>query len=185
MNIKLNNNKPLIKCGFMVLLLNAGIASAADSNNDVNLEDINIGGKRENYDSEFIGRDKIAQFRGLSNGDAFSGVGSVQVNSVRNEAGALDVGIRGVQGEGRVPIIIDGSLQSTHTFRGYQGESDRTYIDMDLISQIQVDKGATAGKYSTGAIGGVVQMKTLGVDDILLPGEDFGLLFKGQVGFVE
>lgn len=181
MNIKLNNNKPLIKCGFMVLLLNAGIASAADSNNDVNLGDINIGGKRENYDSEFIGRDKIAQFRGLSNGDAFSGVGSVQVNSVRNEAGALDVGIRGVQGEGRVPIIIDGSLQSTHTFRGYQGESDRTYIDMDLISQIQVDKGATAGKYSTGAIGGVVQMKTLGVDDILLPGEDFGLLFKGQV----
>ena len=169
-----------MKCGFMLLLLNAGIATAADSNNDVNLGDINVGGKRENYDSEFIGRDKIERFRGLSNGDAFSGVGSVQVNSVRNEAGALDVGIRGVQGEGRVPIIIDGSLQSTHTFRGYQGESDRTYIDMDLISQIQVDKGATNGKYSAGAIGGLIQMKTLGVDDILLPGENFGLLFKGR-----
>lgn len=179
MKIKLNKNNPLIQCGFVALFLNAAGASAAEISGDVNLGDINVSDRRENDDSDIIGRQQLARFRGLGNGDALSGIGGVQVNSVRNEAGALDVGIRGVQGEGRVPIIIDGSLQSTHTFRGYQGESDRTYIDMDLISQVQVDKGATNGKYSTGAIGGVVQMKTLGVDDILLPGENAGVLFKG------
>ncbi|MGP2836346.1 TonB-dependent receptor domain-containing protein, partial [Serratia nevei] len=173
------SKKRLIGCALMALPLHS---YAADNKavNEVNLGDIDVIDKRDKFDNEYLDRQKIARFRGTTNGDAFSGISGVQVNSLRNEAGALDIGIRGVQGEGRVPIVIDGSLQSSHTFRGYQGESDRTYIDMDLISTVQVDKGATAGKYSTGAIGGLVQMKTLGVKDILLPGENFGLLFKGS-----
>lgn len=177
-NLKINN--PLILCGFLAISFNTSTVRAEDNRGEMTLGDIDITGRRESSDSEFIGREQIDRFRGTGNGDALSGIRGLQVNSLRNEAGAIDVGVRGFQGEGRVPVIIDGSLQSTHTFRGYQGESDRTYIDMDLISQVQVDRGATPGKYSTGAVGGLVQMKTLGVDDILLPGENFGLLFKGS-----
>ncbi|MCH4246488.1 MAG: TonB-dependent receptor [Acinetobacter populi] len=126
-------------------------------------------------------REELQQFRGTANGDAFAGIASVQLNSLRNEAGAIDVGIRGLQGEGRVPVIIDGSLQATHTHRGYQGESDRTYIDMDLISQLSVEKGASNNRYATGAIGGTVQMKTLSVNDILLEHKNVGVLLKGTL----
>ncbi|UGA39707.1 TonB-dependent receptor plug domain-containing protein [Chromobacterium haemolyticum] len=105
----------------------------------------------------------------------------MQVNNIRNEAGAIDLGIRGLQGEGRVPVLIDGSLQSTHTARGYQGTSDRTYIDSDLISKVSVEEGASNGAFSSGAIGGLVQMRTLGVEDVLRPGKDFGVLLKGSL----
>lgn len=179
MKIGTINKQTLIGCALMALPL---YGSAAENKNvaEVALGDIDVTDKRDKFESEFLDRQQIARFRGTANGDAFSGISGVQVNSLRNEAGAIDIGIRGVQGEGRVPIVIDGSLQSSHTFRGYQGESDRTYIDMDLISTVQIDKGASAGKYATGAIGGVVQMKTLSAEDILLPGENVGLLFKGS-----
>lgn len=123
----------------------------------------------------------IQRFRGTGNGDVFSGIAGAQVNSVRNEAGAIDVGIRGIQGEGRVPIVIDGTIQSTHTFRGYQGESDRSYIDMDFISQVSIDRGATIGNGTTGGIGGSIQMKTLTVADVLRPEKNFGVLLKGNL----
>ncbi|MDR0218668.1 MAG: TonB-dependent receptor [Enterobacteriaceae bacterium] len=161
-----------------------GYATGADSDNnetEVTLGDIDVTNKRDKFDGEVLDRQKITRFRGTANGDVFSGIKGVQVNNLRNEAGAIDIGIRGLQGEGRVPIIIDGTLQSSHTFRGYSGESDRTYIDMDLISTVKIDTGASAGKYSTGAIGGLVQMNTLVPDDILLPGENVGLMFKGSV----
>lgn len=127
-----------------------------------------------------LNREQISRFRGTGNGDVFSDMAGVQSNSLRNEAGAIDIGIRGMQGEGRVPIVIDGSLQSSHTFRGYQGESDRTYIDMDLISQIEVEKGASRAKFSVGGIGGIVKMRTLNTDDILLPDRQSGVMLKGS-----
>ncbi len=149
-----------------------------------NIEDVIVIGSRQVNPSPgrvYLDKEQLERYRGTGNGDVFQGISGVQVNSLRNEAGALDIGIRGVQGEGRVPVYIDGSLQSTHTFRGYQGESDRTYVDMDLISSVVTDKGASASKYGTGAIGGLVQMKTLGVDDILLPGQSYGVLLKGSL----
>lgn len=179
MKIASINKQMLIGCALMALPF---YGYAVENNNaaEVALGDIDVTDKRDKFDSEFLDRRQIARFRGTANGDAFSGISGVQVNSLRNEAGAIDVGIRGIQGEGRVPVFIDGSLQSSHTFRGYQGESDRSYIDLDLISTLQINKGASVGKYATGAIGGVVQMKTLSTDDILLPGENVGLLFKGS-----
>lgn len=128
-----------------------------------------------------LNKEQLNRFRGTGNGEIFQGVSGLQVNSIRNEAGALDIGIRGIQGEGRVPVYIDGSLQSTHTFRGYQGESDRTYIDMDLISSVSSEKGASIGKYGTGAVGGLVQMRTLSADDIVQPGKNYGFLVKGSI----
>ena len=127
-----------------------------------------------------ITREEMDRTSGLSNSDIFSTFSGIEANNIRNEAGALDVGIRGVQGEGRVPIFIDGSLQSTHTNRGYMGTSDRTYIDSDLISTVNVEKGpaAKASSFSAGAIGGTVSMSTLNPADILKEGQNLGALVK-------
>ena len=125
-------------------------------------------------------REQIARTKGLSNSDIFSSFAGIEANNLRNEAGALDIGIRGVQGQGRVPIFIDGSLQSTHTNRGYMGTSDRTYIDSNLISKVNIEKGASAkaSPFSSGAIGGMVSIRTLDTQDILKSGEQLGALVK-------
>lgn len=130
--------------------------------------------------ARIVTRKEIDRSKGSSNSDIFSTITGVQANNIRNEAGALDIGIRGLQGEGRVPIFIDGSLQSTHTNRGYQGISDRTYIDTDLISTAALEKGAsaTATPFGTGAIGGMVNISTLSAEDILKKEEGFGALVK-------
>lgn len=125
-------------------------------------------------------RSEMDRSRGNSNSDLFSTYTGIDANNLRNEAGALDIGIRGVQGEGRVPIFIDGSLQSTHTNRGYMGTSDRTYIDADLISTVSVEKGATVkgSAFSAGAIGGNVEIRTLNASDILKADQNIGALIK-------
>ncbi|MEM5549169.1 TonB-dependent receptor [Pseudoalteromonas neustonica] len=142
---------------------------------DQNIEVIVINGDKINLNRHELDRNK-----GSSNSDIFSTFTGIDANNLRNEAGALDIGIRGVQGEGRVPIFIDGSLQSTHTNRGYMGTSDRTYIDSDLISTVAVEKGSAikGAAFSAGAIGGTVNITTLNTSDILKPNADAGALIK-------
>ncbi|WP_243888543.1 TonB-dependent receptor domain-containing protein [Shewanella algae] len=145
-----------------------------DKHRDKDIEVIVVNGKRQQKLTE------IQYSKGISNADIFSTNTSVDANNLRNEAGALDIGIRGLQGEGRVQVFIDGSLQSTHTNRGYMGTSDRTYIDSDLISQLDLEKGPSSrgSAFGSGAIGGTVQIRTLSAADILTDGQTFGALLK-------
>lgn len=127
-----------------------------------------------------LGREALNMARSIGNAEIFSSQSNIQLNNIRNEGGAMDVGIRNLQGEGRVPIVIDGSLQSTHTNRGYMGASDRTYIDSDLISSARVKIGASNTPFSAGAIGGLVQVQTLEPSDVILEGQRSGVLIKGS-----
>ena len=137
--------------------------------------------RQQAFAETVISKQELRISRGTGNADIFSGQPQVQVNNIRNEAGALDVGIRNMQGEGRVPVIIDGALQSTHTGRGYMGTADRTYIDSDLISSARVNVGASQGAFSSGAVAGLVKIQTLEASDILKEGEKAGLLIKGSM----
>ncbi|MEM5552873.1 TonB-dependent receptor [Pseudoalteromonas neustonica] len=120
----------------------------------------------------------IEQFRGTSAGDMLKGIPGVEVGEARN-GGAIDVNIRGVQGQNRVPVVVDGSIQSTTVYRGYAGIADRSYIDPDLISTVSIDKGPTNSAQGMGAVGGVVVMETLKSDDILRNGQQHGVRIKG------
>ena len=171
------------------IIIKAAVSTQASSNHKRHTSFVPDGANNSQQDIEVIEvkgdrllmhREQIARTKGLSNSDIFSSFAGVEANNLRNEAGALDIGIRGVQGEGRVPIFIDGSLQSTHTNRGYMGTSDRTYIDSNLISQVNIEKGASAkaSPFSSGAIGGMVSIRTLDTQDILKSGEQLGALVK-------
>lgn len=128
--------------------------------------------------STYLGKDRVERFRGTRNTDIFNDITGVQMNNPANEAGALDLGIRGMQGNGRVPVVIDDTVQSTLTERGYQGSSDRTYIDMDLIRSVRVDKGPTIGSDTVGATGGRVEMRTINANDVIPQGDSFGINFN-------
>ncbi|MDW5418348.1 TonB-dependent receptor [Iodobacter sp. CM08] len=123
--------------------------------------------------SAHISRENIDRFRGTSAADIFKGTPGVVVGEARN-SGAVDVNIRGMQGQGRVPVLIDGSLQASTVYRGYAGIADRSYIDPEMISEINIAKGPNMGAEGAGAIGGLVSMQTLRPEDILKPGERSG-----------
>lgn len=130
--------------------------------------------------SAYIDHDTIERFRGTSTADIVKGVAGVTAGDPR-VANALDVNIRGVQGQSRVPVIIDGGQSTMDTYRGYAGQSQRTYLDPDLISNVTVNKGPSLQANASGGIGGVVVMETLNADDVLTEGHDLGLRIRTGV----
>ncbi|WP_198151147.1 TonB-dependent receptor [Hyphomicrobium sulfonivorans] len=128
--------------------------------------------------STYISSEKIDRFRGTSVGDMLSGTPGV-LNADNRNGAALDVNIRGMQGQNRVPISVDGAVQETTVYRGYSGIAGRSYVDPDFIGSVMVEKGPSSAADGSGVIGGIVRMNTIGVDDILLPGKNSGIRFKG------
>ena len=127
--------------------------------------------------SVYISSEDMQRFGVISVGDVLKGQPGVQVGDSRN-GGGLDVNIRGIQGQSRVAVTVDGSQQALDVYRGYAGTQQRSYIDPDLISDITIDKGPSL---TSSAIGGTVKMRTIGVDDILRDGHTVGLRLKGDV----
>ncbi|NYT79635.1 TonB-dependent receptor [Alcaligenaceae bacterium] len=128
--------------------------------------------------SAYLSSEDIERFRGTSVGDFLSGIPGVMNADSRN-SGAVDVNIRGMQGQGRVPVLVDGATQETAIWQGYNGATPRTYIDPDFIGSISIEKGISSAPDATGATGGVVRASIIGVDDILLPGKTYGIRLKG------
>lgn len=124
--------------------------------------------------SVHISQERIEQNRGTSPGDFLAGTPGV-LNGDNRNSGALDVNIRGMQGMGRVPVVIDGSLQQTTVYRGYSGVAGRTYIDPDLIGSVTIEKGPSAAADGVGSTGGVVRVSTIGINDLVAPDGTFGI----------
>ncbi|WP_338804037.1 TonB-dependent receptor [Xenorhabdus griffiniae] len=125
----------------------------------------------------YIGKEQIERYKGASPADLIKGAVGVYSGDARN-SGALDVNIRGVQGQGRIPITIDGTEQAITVGRGYNGANNRNYIDPNLISSIEIEKGPSLNRKVKGSIGGAVSIKTLTIDDVVPKGETFGINTK-------
>ncbi|TDR85245.1 TonB-dependent receptor domain-containing protein [Enterovirga rhinocerotis] len=127
----------------------------------------------------FISQESIERFRGSSPADIFRGTPGVMSGEARNGAGGIDPNIRGMQGMGRVAVTIDGAENGLTLHQGYQGISNRTFIDPDLIGGVDILKGSSS---STRGIAGTVAIRTLNADDVVKPGERFGILVKSGFG---
>lgn len=126
-----------------------------------------------------ISADSIEHFRGSSPADIFRGTPGVMSGEARNGAGAIDVNIRGMQGMGRVAVTVDGAENSLTVYQGYQGLSNRTYVDPDLLAGVDIVKGSDV---TSSGIAGTVAMRTLDASDIVREGNTFGLRIKGGFG---
>ncbi|GAA5097038.1 TonB-dependent receptor domain-containing protein [Wohlfahrtiimonas larvae] len=131
--------------------------------------------------SVYRGKAELDRAKGLSPADMLKGMTGVYSGDSRN-SGALDVNIRGIQGQGRVPVTIDGTEQSISVYRGYFGVSNRNYLDPSLISSITVEKGGSLSTDVKTSVGGGVAMKTLGIDDVVAKDEKFGIDFTMDTG---
>lgn len=87
--------------------------------------------------------------------------------------------IRGFEGSGRVNSMVDGVRQNFR-FTGHEAQGF-TYVDQNLLSSIEVARGAETG-VGGGGLAGSVNFRTLGVSDIVAPGQNYGALARAGWG---
>ena len=125
----------------------------------------------------YKGKEEVETFKGNTVSDLLSGMVGVYSGDARN-SGAVDPNIRGVQGQGRIPVTVDGTEQAITVWRGYAGANNRNYVDPNLISSVYVEKGPSFNRGIKSGIGGSVAMKTIDADDIVPEGQKYGLEVK-------
>ncbi len=124
-----------------------------------------------------IGADEIGQFGGKNLDDVLRATpGTFTRDNVQNQG--LAVNIRGLEGSGRVNMMIDGVKQNFR-FTGHEAQGF-TYIDPAFISGIDISRGAVTG-VGGGALAGSANFRTLGVDD-LVEDRDYGGFVTGTLG---
>lgn len=85
----------------------------------------------------------------------------------------LSVNIRGVQDYGRVNMNIDGMRQN-FSVNGHQQRNGVMFIDPELISSVEIDKGTSAGMGGAGVLGGIASFNTVDAREFLGEGKEFG-----------
>jgi len=166
---------------------NATVTEQVEQQDDDTLETVIIqpdDDKRAVYSSPFssiyLSQQQLDRFGRLSAGDMLKTIPGVQVGDSRN-GGGVDVNIRGIQGQSRVSVSVDGTQQALDVYRGYGGMQQRSYFDQDLIRSMVVTKGPSHDVSVPGGIGGSVRMETLRAEDIILPGNGWGVRLKGEM----
>ena len=91
----------------------------------------------------------------------------------RGDDPSTAINIRGLQDFGRVAVTIDGARQNYQRTGHFANGS--FFINPELLSGIDVVRGPVANIYGSGAIGGVVSLRTKDIDDVVRPGERWGV----------
>jgi TonB-dependent heme/hemoglobin receptor len=127
-----------------------------------------------------IGREAMDDRGGARNTADF--VRSVSgVNAVMDrQSPGFNINIRGLQDQGRVSMTIDGARQNYQ--QAGHGAPSFAFIDPELISRVEIDKGPTSTAGGAGVIGGVVNFRTLAFEDIALPEKDYGVRVNATTG---
>lgn len=138
-------------------------------------------GSDDQYDRDesniYISKEAVERYKGTNPADVLNhGVG-VYSGDARN-SGALDPNVRGIQGQGRVPVTVDGTEQAITVWRGYNGANNRNYVDPNMISSITVVKSPMLDRDIRTSIGGGVSVKTLSIDDVVPSDERFAIDLK-------
>ncbi|AIR88293.1 TonB-dependent receptor domain-containing protein [Pseudomonas cremoricolorata] len=134
---------------------------------------------RKDVSNVYVGKQDIERYKGANAADLFKGLNGVYSGESRN-SGALDPNIRGIQGQGRIPVTVDGTEQATSVWLGSAGIANRNYVDPNMISSISVEKGPSTTAGVRSGIGGSVEIKTLDAEDIVPLGETYGLELKTE-----
>ncbi|RBO90591.1 TonB-dependent receptor [Pseudochrobactrum asaccharolyticum] len=91
------------------------------------------------------------------------------------------VNIRGMEGYGRVNMMIDGARQNIRVM-GHGVSGGSAFIDSDLLAGLDMGRGSLSGAAGVGALGGAANFRTLGIDDVILPGKSYGALSTIKYG---
>ncbi|MFS2150935.1 TonB-dependent hemoglobin/transferrin/lactoferrin family receptor [Rhizobium sp. Rhizsp42] len=87
------------------------------------------------------------------------------------------INIRGLQAD-RVLTTLDGIRVPWLVDPRGSAQGGLNSFDFDGLSSVDVTKGADSSRYGSGALGGVVELRTLNPEDIIDEGKNFGALAK-------
>ncbi|MBN8988297.1 MAG: TonB-dependent hemoglobin/transferrin/lactoferrin family receptor [Rhizobiales bacterium] len=112
-------------------------------------------------------------------GDLLYNIPGVWVQN-RGDEPSTAINIRGLQDFGRVAVVVDGARQNYQRTGHFANGS--FFLNPELISGIDVVRGPTANIYGSGAIGGVASFRTKDIEDVVRPGERWGVDAKTILG---
>ena len=111
-----------------------------------------------------IDKDVIDDFNPSTIADIFDAAPGANIGGGPRRTGQTP-DIRGLSGEG-VLVLFDGARQSF-----LSGHDGRFFIDPDLVQTVEVVRGPTSALYGSGALGGVVALRTVTASDFLVEDE--------------
>jgi hemoglobin/transferrin/lactoferrin receptor protein len=98
----------------------------------------------------------------------------------RGDEPSTSINIRGLQDFGRVAVVVDGARQNYQRTGHFANGS--FFLNPELIGGIDIVRGPTANIYGSGAIGGVASFRTKDIQDVLRPGETWGVDVNSVIG---
>ncbi|WP_343598424.1 TonB-dependent receptor [Pseudomonas sp.] len=101
----------------------------------------------------------------------------VSVGGTGQRSGLNGYNIRGIDGE-RVLTQVDGVSIPDSFFYGPYAQTQRNYVDPEIVKRVEILRGPASVLYGSNAIGGAVSYFTLDPDDIIKPGKDVGARLK-------
>ncbi|MEB2516805.1 TonB-dependent receptor [Pseudomonas sp. YuFO20] len=101
----------------------------------------------------------------------------VSVGGTGTRAGLSGYNIRGIDGD-RVLTQVDGVQVPDGFFNGPYAQTNRNYVDPEIVKRVEILRGPASVLYGSNAIGGAVSYYTLDPDDIIKPGHDVGARLK-------
>ncbi len=115
-----------------------------------------------------ISKDIIEDFNPSTLADIFDAVPGAAIGGGPRRSG-MTPDVRGLSGEG-VLILFDGARQSY-----LSGHDGRFFVDPELVRAVEVVRGPTSALYGSGALGGVIAVRTITAEDFLDEGERAGV----------
>lgn len=103
-------------------------------------------------------------------------------------SGLLSLNIRGSSGFGRANSMVDGVVQTFYATsvggkgRSTGGSQSGAPLDPNFIAGVDVTRGSFSSQGGMNALDGSANFRTIGVNDVVKNGQDFGLLLKGLSG---
>ena len=123
-------------------------------------------------DRERLDRDNVNDIQDLLRHEP-----GISAGGTGQRSGINGYNIRGIDGN-RILTQVDGVEIPDSFFGGPYAQSQRNYVDPEIIKRVELLRGPASSLYGSSAIGGVVSYYTLAPEDILMPGKDIGARLK-------
>lgn len=153
--------------------LSAVIVSGARTKDEIGHDNV----YNKNVTNLYQDREQLQRLQVTNPGDVFKGMSGVYSMDSRNSS-SITPNVRGLSGEGRVPLTVDGTEQSTNVWLQVYGAGNRNYVDPAMFRSIEVEKGPSLSRGVKTGVGGSVNVRTIEASDIIPEGKNFGLELK-------
>ncbi|MBD2791709.1 TonB-dependent receptor domain-containing protein [Xenorhabdus szentirmaii] len=185
-----------------VLIGLQGIAYAENTNDDkkekvMRFSSLKVSGAQDNNSPQIEAMEKPGAYSSVGDDNKLQSIDSVlrtlpgtytQMDASQG-VGAVSVNIRGLSGFGRVNMMVDGVSQSFYGIAPNEfGHAQMPYnqfgaiIDPNFIIRTDINRGQADGSDSVNTLAGSVNFRTIGVEDVIFEGNNFGVRTKASYG---